>query len=154
MRNLTFWSFLLLAGMAATPLVASELHVHQHDAQGSLTWRDAGQVLGLRSDAAGGIVVTRVGTGGTWGLQQGDVILAVDGHPVRQVEALVDRLRASKPATVAVRMRRGNAEKELTLVAEDYGHLISPELPVAPAPPAAPGAPSPPPPPPAPTSGG
>ena len=150
MRNLTFWSVLLLACMVTMPAVASELYVNQHDAQGSLTWHDAGHVLGLESDAASGIVVTRAGTGGTWGLQQGDGILAVDGHPVRQIGALVDRLRASKPAAVHVRVRRGHAEQELTWVAQDYGHLIAPKPPVPPAPPAPPAAPLPPPPPPPP----
>lgn len=154
MRSLIFWSVVLLACMATTPVVAGELHVNQHNAQGSLTWRDAGRVLDLHSNAASGIVVTRVSTGGTWGLQQGDVVLAVDGHPVRQIAALVDRLRASKPAAVRMRIRRSHAEQTLTLTAKDYGHLIGPKPPVPPPPPAPPAVPPPPPAPPAPASGG
>lgn len=147
MRSIILWSTVLLACLVATPLLASVLSINQHDAQGSLSWRDAGRVLGLHSDAASGIVVARVGTGGTWGLQQGDVILAVDGHPVRQVAALVDRLRSSKPAAVELHVRRGQVEQELTWAAKDYGHLISPKPPVPAQPPAPPAAPIPPPPP-------
>ena len=156
MRNLTFCRTLLLACLVATPVVASELYVHQYNAQGSLSWRDAARALDLHSDAANEIVVTRAGTDGTWGLQQGDVILAVDGHPVRQVAALVDRLRASKPAAVEIRVRRGRAEQQLTVTAKDYGHLVGPKPPIPPQPPTPPAAPpSPlPPPPPAPPSGG
>ena len=154
MRSVILSSVLVLASLIAIPVVASELYVNQHNAQGSLTWRDTGRALGLHSDAAGGIVVTRAGIGGTWGLQQGDVILAVDGHPVRQIAALVDRLRASEPATVKMRVRRDHAEQELTLAADDYGHLIGPKPPISPPPPAPPAASTPPPPPPAPPSGG
>ncbi|MEO7051648.1 MAG: PDZ domain-containing protein [Rhodanobacter sp.] len=146
MRKLTFWSVLLLACMAATPVVASDLSVLQHNAQGSLIWRGAGSMLDLESQGVGGVVVTRAGTGGTWGLRQGDVILAVDGHPVRQVAALVDRLRASKPRAVHVRVRRGPAQQELTLAASDYGHLVGPRPPVPATPPVSPSAPLPPPP--------
>lgn len=153
MRNLAFWSALLLACLVATPAVASVLSIHQHNSQGSLTWRGGGHVLGLHSDAAHGVVVTRAASDGTWGLHQGDVILAVDGHPLQQVEALVERLRASKPAAVQVRVRRGHAEQTLTLAANDYEHLISPKPPAPPTPPAPPAAPLPPPPR-APPSGG
>lgn len=154
MRSLTFWSVVLLACMATTPVVAGDLYVNQHNAQGSLTWRGAGRVLDLHSDAVRGIVVTRASTGGTWGLQPGDVVLAVDGHPVPQIAALVERLRANKPAAVPMRIRRGHAEQALTLTAKDYGHLIGPKPPVAPPPPASPAAPPPPPVPPVPPSDG
>ena len=147
MRKMIFCGVLLLAGMSSVPATASELNVQQHNAQGSLVWRDAGSVPGLDSDAASGIVITRAGTEGTWGLQRGDVIRAVDGQPVRQVAALVERLRASKPAAVEIRVRRSHAEQDLTLSAEDYGHLIAPAPPIPPSPPAAPAAPPPPPPP-------
>lgn len=147
MRNMICCGVLLLAGMISLPATASELKVQQHNAHGSLVWRDADNVLGLDSDAASGIVVTRAGTEGTWGLQRGDVILAVDGQPVHQVEALIERLRASKPAAVEIRVRRSHAEQDLTLAAEDYGHLIAPAPPIPPSPPAAP-------PPPPPPSGG
>lgn len=148
MRSPTFWSAVLLACMTTAPVVAGDLYVNQQNAQGRLSWRDAGGVLGLHSDATSGIVVTRAGADGTWGLQQGDVILAVDGHPVRQVALLVDRLRSSKPDAVEVRVRRGHAEQELTLAATDYAHLSSPKPPVPPQPSAPPAAPPPPPPPP------
>ncbi|MEO6799323.1 MAG: PDZ domain-containing protein [Rhodanobacter sp.] len=153
MRNLIFRIVLMLACMATPSAFAGDLHVDQHNAQGSLSWHDGSSVLGLRSAAAGGIVVTRVGTGGTWGLRQGDVILAVDGHPVRQVATLVDRLRASKPAAVAVRVRRGQAEQVLTVVSADYAQLIAPKPPAPPAPPTPPPAPPAPPPPPPPSGG-
>ncbi len=154
MRNMIFWSALLLAGVISPPASANELNVQQHNAQSSLLWRDAGSVLGLESDASSGIVVTRAGPEGTWGLQRGDVILAVDGHPVHQIAALVERLRASKPAAVKIQVRRAHAGQELTLAAKDYDHLIAPKPPVPPQPPATPAAPLPPPPPPAPISGG
>ena len=150
MRSLTFWSVLLLACLITTPAISSDLDVHQHNAQGSLSWRDAGHVLDLHSDVAKGIVVTRTDADGTWGLRQGDVILAVDGHPVRQIEALVDRLRASKPAAVEMRVRRGRAEQQVTVTAKEYGHLVGPKPPIPPPPPASPAAP---PAPPAPPSG-
>ncbi|MEO8808805.1 MAG: PDZ domain-containing protein [Rhodanobacter sp.] len=127
---MTYRSALLLACMVTTSAVASELYVNQQNAQGSLSWRDSGRVFGLHSDAAHGVVVTRAGTDGTWGLQQGDVILALDGYPVGQVATLVERLRTSKPVAVELRVRRGQVEQELTWAAKDYGHLIGPRPPV------------------------
>ncbi|MEO8778815.1 MAG: PDZ domain-containing protein [Rhodanobacter sp.] len=151
MRSLTFWSVLLLACLVTTPVIASDLDVQQHNAQGSLSWRDGGHVLDLHSDAAKGIVVTRADTHGTWGLQQGDVILAVDGHSVRQIAALVDRLRASTPVAVEIRVRRGRAQQQVTVTAREYGHLVGPKPPIPPRPSGSPAAP---PPPPVPPSGG
>ena len=136
MRNLTFWSVLALGCLATPTAFAGHLYVNQHNAQGGLSWGDAHSVLDLRSEATGGIVVTRAGKQGTWGLQQGDVILAVDKHPVRQVTELVDRLRTSRPAAVTLRVRRDHGEQDLAMAAADYAHLIAPNPPVPPAPPA------------------
>lgn len=152
MRSLTFCSAVLLACVVTTPLSATELHIAQHAAQGSLLWRDAGRVLGVHADAKSGIVVTQTEIGGTWGLQQGDVVLAVDGRPVREIGALVERLRASQPAAVHTSVQRGDAAREVTVAADDYRHLIAPRPPAPPRPPVSHVAPPPPPAPPAPPS--
>lgn len=68
--------------------------------------------LGLAS-GAGGVVVDAVGEGGWAALAQlaeGDVVLAIDGRPVRDVGTIKERLaevEREKPPAVVLRVRRG-----------------------------------------------
>jgi len=73
--------------------------------------------------------VTKVVPEALWGLQDGDVITAADGTPVKHVSELMDRFRASRPAAVKLQLLRGGASVEVTVAAADYAHVISPASP-------------------------
>jgi S1-C subfamily serine protease len=103
--------------------------VQLHSTDDSLTWRSQGQVLGLHSGGNKGIVVTKTSPAVLWGLQQGDVILAVNEQPVKHVNELLDRLYTSKPAAVKIRLRRESAEQALTIAAADYTNIVNPTPP-------------------------
>jgi putative serine protease PepD len=50
------------------------------------------------------------------GLQQGDVVTAIDGHPVLAATDLIAAIRSSKPGdTVTLHVQRGGSEKDLTV---------------------------------------
>ena len=64
-----------------------------------------------------------------WGLQQGDVISAIDNHPVKHVGELMEQLRAGEPAAVKLQLRRHGAMQVITIAASDYGRIVSPGSP-------------------------
>lgn len=136
MRRLMLCGALALAGMAVTPAYA--WYDYQHNTDDSLIWRSEGQAIELHSDNRYGIEVTDVNPVALRNLRKGDVILAVDGHPVKHVAELLHLLYASKPAAVKVRLRRGGSEQALTIPAADYTHIVSPQPPQPPAPPTTP----------------
>jgi len=109
------------------------------------SWADRGQALALHSQSTGAsanqVVVTRAEPAGFHGLRTGDVILAADGVPLHQVEALTRALRG-RTSPVKLRIRRGDGESTLVWSRADY-RVVAPPPP--PAPPPAPGAPPPPP---------
>jgi S1-C subfamily serine protease len=110
----------------------------------TFNWTQDSQSLALRSQSggasAGEVVVTRADPAPFHGLRAGDVILAVDGVPLHQVEGLMRALRA-RTSDVALRVRRGNAETTLVWSPADYRGFVSPPSPVPPAPPAPPSPP-------------
>ena len=70
------------------------------------------------SDGDNGVVVQSVTAGSgaaTAGLQQGDIITAVDGQPVEQTADLVGALRSKAPGdTIVITVDRGGQQVELT----------------------------------------
>jgi S1-C subfamily serine protease len=90
----------------------------------SLEWHDTDRSLALKSGDGKGVQVVRAEPSGVWGLQQDDVILAVDGQPVNDVDELLQRLSASKPSEAKVRLRRGNAEQEVAIAESDYSNIL------------------------------
>jgi hypothetical protein len=95
------------------------------DCSNTFTWHDADHVLTLKSGDGEGIRVTHMEPASVWGLQQGDVILAVDDHAVDQVQELLERLNASKPNPVAIRVRRDKTEHEITVAERDYTNIAA-----------------------------
>jgi C-terminal processing protease CtpA/Prc len=98
MRQLILGGTLVLASVLAQPAMAD--WKYQFNSDDSLSWRIAGHALKLHSDNTTGITVTKIGADPVWGLQQGDVIVAVDDYPVKHVSQLMDRLRAGSPSSV------------------------------------------------------
>lgn len=96
------------------------------DCSTTFAWHDADHALTLKSGDGKGIRVTHTEPPSVWGLQQGDVILAVDDHAVDQVQVLLERLDASKPNPVAIRVRRDNTEHEITVAERDYTSIAAP----------------------------
>ena len=142
MRHMILIGGLLLASMMAVPAVAGSWYNSLHVNDSQAAWSDAGHALTLHSDTAGGIEVTKARPETVWGLRRGDEILAVNGHPVRQIAKFVDQLKAATPAAVTLRVRRADAEWEITVAAADYLRFIPPAAPTPPAPPAPPAPPS------------
>jgi|GEM_PF-891051 len=114
----------LAASLDAFKPFATLLHADE-DCSTTVAWHDADHGLTLKSGDGEGIRVTRTEPASVWGLQQGDVILAVDGHAVDQVQELIERLDASKPKPVAIRVRRDKTEQEITLAESDYANMAS-----------------------------
>lgn len=116
----------LANGLDAFKPFADILHGGE-DCSTTFGWHDADHALVLKSgDGNGeGIRVTRTEPASVWGLQQGDVILAVDGHAVDQVQELRQKLYASRPKSVAIRVRRDKVEQEVTVDERDYANLAA-----------------------------
>ena len=95
------------------------------DCSTTFAWHDSDHALTLKSGDGEGIRVTHTEPASVWGLQQGDVILAVDDHGVDQVQELLERLDASKPKPVAIRVRRDKTEHEITVVERDYANIAA-----------------------------
>ena len=121
-----------------------------HSSVNTFSWTEDGQSLVLRSQSdgasAGEVLVMRAEPSPFHGLRAGDVILAVDGRPLHQVEGLMRALRASRP-DVALRVRHDGADTTLVWSRADYRALVPPPPPAPPAPPASPAPPAPPAPP-------
>jgi S1-C subfamily serine protease len=139
MRRLILGGTLVLASVLAQPAMAD--WKYQFNSDDSLSWRIADHALKLHSDSTTGITVTKIGADPVWGLQEGDVIVAVDDYPVKHVSQLMDRLRAGSPSSVKLHVRRGAESSVLTVTAAEYGQVVSPTAPV-PLTPSAPSAPS------------
>ncbi|MBB6245386.1 PDZ domain-containing protein [Rhodanobacter sp. A1T4] len=139
MRRLILGGTLVLASMLTQSAMAD--WKYQFNSDDSLSWRIAGHALKLHSDNTTGITVTKIGADPVWGLQKGDVIVAVDDYPVKHVSQLMDRLRAGSPSSVKLHVRRGAESSVLTVTAAEYGQVVSPTAPV-PLKPSAPSAPS------------
>jgi hypothetical protein len=140
-----FASTLLLLAVAIAPPAHAGLQF-AHTTVDAFSWASDGQAFGLHSQTGGGIVVTRAEPSPFHGLQRGDVILAVDGSPVRQVEQFT-RALLGRTSPVRLRVRRGHAETTLVWSHADYRLFAPPEPPAPPQPPAPPPPPAPPAPP-------
>ncbi len=117
---------LVMASTAVVPAHAG-WYTTFHNTSDSLVWHNSdSRALELHSGNATGIEVTKVNPSDLWGLRKGDVILAVDGHPVKHVDELFKQLQASKPAAVKIQLRRGHSEQMLTIAGSDYTNLVNP----------------------------
>ena len=146
------FAVVFLAGTLAMPAMAESLSIHQDNGNGSLSWRDGNRALVMEPSDRQGIRVVEAWPEGILGLRTSDVVLAVDGHAVTRINALLDCLHASKSATARMLLRRNGKPRMVTVVVGDYMRFMPPKPPAPPAPPPPP-LPAPPPPPP-PVSGG
>lgn len=128
MQRLILCSALVLTAVTAMPVQAGWYN-YQHNTHDNLTWKDPNHALSLHSGSGNGVEVTKTNPASVWGLHQGDVILAIDSHPVKHVSELLDRLYASMPNAVNIRLRRGNSEVVLTIAASDYRSIVNPTPP-------------------------
>ena len=128
MRHLTplLCGTLVVAATAIMPAYAG-WYTSFHNTHDSLVWHNSdSRVLELHSNDSVGVEVTKISPADLWGLRKGDVILAVDGHPVKHVDELFKQLQTSKPAPVNIQLRRGHAGQALTIASGDYTNLINP----------------------------
>ncbi len=126
MRYMTLIGTLVLAAAMASPAHAG-WYTTFHNTHDSLVWHNSdSRALELHSGSNAGVEVTNISPADLWGLHQGDVILAVDGHPVAHVDELFKQLQTRKPAAVKLSLRRDHAEQVLTIVGADYANLINP----------------------------
>ncbi len=126
MRHIILLGGLLLTSMLAAPAFAGSWYNSLHANDSTVAWSASGHALTLHSDTAGGIAVTKIRPDTSWGLQRGDEIVAVDGHQVRHIGELVGQLKAATPAAVTLRVRRADVERQITVAAADYMHLVPP----------------------------
>ncbi|MEO8998650.1 MAG: PDZ domain-containing protein [Rhodanobacter sp.] len=98
-----------------------------HNTHDSLVWHNSdGRALELHSDNGAGVEVTKLNPADLWGLRKSDMILAVDGHPVKHVDELFKQLQGSKPDTVKIQLRRDHSEQVLTIAGSDYTNIVNP----------------------------
>jgi S1-C subfamily serine protease len=132
----------LAAAIALSAVMATSLAGARstHTTVNDFSWREDGRALALHSQSGGHVVVTRAEPAPFHGLRVGDVILAVDGVPLQQVEALMRTLR-TRTSPISLRVRRGNSETTLVWSRADYRMLVPPPPAAPPPPPPAPPAP-------------
>ena len=126
----------LLLAVAGAFAMAGAKEVHTRVDDFSCT-NDDGTSLALHSENDSGVIVTRAEPAPLHGLQRGDVILAVDGKPVHQVEGITRALRG-RTTPVALRVRRGTSESTVVWSRADYRMFTPAPPPPSPAPPAPP----------------
>lgn len=135
MSKLNYSAIALSAGLAAA-LVANA--AYRQSGVDTFRWTDDSQSLALRSQSdgasAGQVVVTRAEPAPLHGLRAGDVIVAVDGVPLHQVEGLMRALHG-RTSDVALRVRRGGADTTLVWSRADYRAFLPTPPPTPPAPP-------------------
>lgn len=120
---------MLIAAFTVLPAHAG-WYDYQHNTDNSLVWHDSlGESLTLKSGTSAGVDVADLSPATLWGLHQGDIMLAVDGHAVKHVGQLLKLLYANKPNSVQVLVRRGSEERTLTVKAADYSKIVSPQPP-------------------------
>ena len=125
------WFF--VAMVLAAPLAWSGEH-----SESTFAWRDGGRALSLHSEDGGGTWVTEASPEPVLGLRRGDLIVDVDGRPVRRLDALAPALERSRGAAT-VRVRRNGKDVMLHWSRAEIRVLV-------PTPHAAPATPPPPPP--------
>jgi S1-C subfamily serine protease len=125
--HLILFGTFLAAAFTAMPVYAG-WYTNFHNTHDSLVWHNSdGRRLELHSDNGAGIEVTKVSPADLWGLQKGDVLLSVDGHPVKHVDELFKQLQASKPAAVKIQLRRSASEQLVTIADSDYSNITNPQ---------------------------
>jgi len=139
----------LCTAVAVSTALATSIGAHAESISrrvDDFSWSDHGRALGLHSQsdgaAAGRVLVVRAEPAGFHGLRAGDVILAVDGVPLHQVEALTRALQG-RTAPARLRVLRGSVETTLVWSRADYRVIAPPPPPPPPAPPAPPAPPTP-----------
>jgi S1-C subfamily serine protease len=136
---------LLLVVALLTPLSAALAATEfSYRSDNTLRWHSEGRYVHLATAKDGGVDVLAVTPASLWGLTEGTEILAADGQPVRDVAALMDRLKAHDATPMLLSVRQGGVEKTVTLAAQahDLVPAAAPKPPAGPEPPAAPATPA------------
>lgn len=136
MRNsYTLLAIVLAATLASMAAVAGSEPHHNSDSQYS--WSENGHSLSLHSTGRSGIVVDHTTPTPFHGLQSGDVILTIDGHPSTRVDELLQSVRKHGNSQITLRIRRSGAEVNVVWTPAEFQAMFPP----APAPPSPPPAP-------------
>ncbi len=112
-RPRTIIALLLSATLAFASVAAGTQHSHNHS-NDDFSWSDNGQSVKLHSTEESGVVVDRAEPKPFHGLQAGDIILAIDSHPVARVGELLKALRDHDTSSATLRVRRAGSEVALT----------------------------------------
>lgn len=128
-------SFALVAALGAGPALAGRTQVDEFQ------WIDGPRALALHGDGAL-LVVTQATPSPQRGLQVGDVLVSIDGHPLHGTGALEEAVADAHGRNVRVQVAHDGAVRALTWTAADYSLFLPP-----PPPPPPPAPPAPPPPP-------
>lgn len=124
----------LLASIAMTTAFAISAHaggqywsLNEHNTDDTMTWHNSeNHSLDLDSTAGKGVVVVKIEPNGTYGLQTGDVILAVNGHAMNHVVDLINQANANGHGTATLELQRGHDSKHIVIAGSDLYALIHP----------------------------
>ena len=126
MRHATMLGALAIAATIALPAHAGG-YVKIHGTRDSLTWHtDKDRALDLASPEGKGVHVNRIEPAGRNDLQQGDMIVAVDGQPVAHVVDLLNFSNAHLQAACMLTVQRDRNNVQVALPAGELSALVHP----------------------------
>lgn len=121
MRHIALIASLALA-IAVTSSAQAGWSVHIDNLTST---RPDGRVIDLSSKMGTGIKVVTIAPEGRDGLHEGDVITAVDGHPLVYVTDLVAYAKTHMQDPARLSVNRGNHNTDVTLAAGKLGALLN-----------------------------
>lgn len=126
MRHLIMFGVFATAIILALPAHASG-YVKIHGTRDSLTWHtDKVRALDLAFPEGKGVHINRIEPAGYDGLQQGDVIVAVDDQPVAHVVDLLKFANTHLQAACKLTVQRGRDNVQVALPAGELTALVHP----------------------------
>lgn len=127
-------TMILLAALAAATTLALPAHagwqhwsLDEHSTDNTLTWSNSeGRSLDLESADGKGAVIVKIEATATYGLEPGDVIIAVNHHAVKHVADLITLANANEHGSVTIELQRGHKNQQISIVGSDLYTLIHP----------------------------
>jgi S1-C subfamily serine protease len=116
-------------------LVACAAGAAGHD-DAAYAWRDNGRALSMQDHGSGtGVEVTQASPAPLFGLQAGDLIVAVDAQPVRSLGALMAALERHRGTIATLQVQRNGKQRLLRWGVAELRTLLPTPPPAPPAPP-------------------
>lgn len=116
----------------AVPNQIAHLSITSQNGQSLLVLHTTGQSMKLISRNQRGVNVVKLEPKDLFGLQVGDVIVAVNGHRVAGIPDLERSLHALNGAAASLQLQRGSVQVTVTLNADEYASLVAPMPPKTP----------------------